>query len=210
VPIPDRKQLKEELIELLNTEGSLKTKTVYEKLAKKWKLKDPDKAAKRSNRPLYQHEIRWARQELKIEGIIEPSEISGRGTWKLAEFTFHEPPELLHVDLSELHYEGAKKSVYVNIYERDRKARQKCLEHFGYSCRACDLNMEELYGLPGKEAIHVHHVVEISSVGKEYVIDPVKDLIPVCPNCHHIIHRKYPAYKISEIRRMLAKKLTNS
>jgi 5-methylcytosine-specific restriction protein A len=49
-------------------------------------------------------------------------------------------------------------------------------------------------------------LVEISSIGKKYEIDPLKDLVPVCPNCHHIIHRKKPAYSISEIKVMLGKK----
>ena len=36
--------------------------------------------------------------------------------------------------------------------------------------------------------IHVHHIVPVSEIGEEYVVDPVKDLIPVCPNCHMVLH----------------------
>jgi 5-methylcytosine-specific restriction protein A len=31
--------------------------------------------------------------------------------------------------------------------------------------------------------------VPISTIGKEYLLDPVKDLVPVCPNCHAMLHR---------------------
>ena len=42
----------------------------------------------------------------------------------------------------------------------------------------------------GREAegyIHVHHLRGLSDVGGEYVVDPVNDLRPVCPNCHAVL-----------------------
>lgn len=48
--------------------------------------------------------------------------------------------------------------------------------------------------------IHVHHINQISDIGKEYEVDPIKDLIPVCPNCHAMIHSKRPAFTIEEIK----------
>jgi 5-methylcytosine-specific restriction protein A len=51
----------------------------------------------------------------------------------------------------------------------------------------------------GKGFIHVHHINQISEIGREYEIDPIKDLIPVCPNCHSMIHSKRPAFTIDEI-----------
>ena len=84
--------------------------------------------------------------------------------------------------------EGAKSRVTVNRYERNPIARQKCLEAKGYSCVVCGMNFEEVYGPMGKDFIHVHHVKPISEIGKKYEIDPVKDLVPVCPNCHAMLH----------------------
>jgi 5-methylcytosine-specific restriction protein A len=46
----------------------------------------------------------------------------------------------------------------------------------------------------------VHHVVPLSSIGKEYVVNPKTDLVPVCPNCHAMIHRKSPPFLIEELR----------
>jgi 5-methylcytosine-specific restriction protein A len=86
-------------------------------------------------------------------------------------------------------YEGAKKTITVNVYERDTKARQACIDEFGCSCMICSFNFESVYGERGKEFIHVHHIVPISKVNKEYKVDPIKDLIPVCPNCHAMLHK---------------------
>ena len=86
-------------------------------------------------------------------------------------------------------FEGAKKSVIVNQYERNPIARQKCIETNGCKCKVCGMDFEEKYGEIGRGFIHVHHVVPISTIGESYQIDPIKDLVPVCPNCHAMLHR---------------------
>ena len=99
--------------------------------------------------------------------------------------------------------EGKSKTIIVNGYERNTKARKACIEYYGVNCQVCNLNFENIYGDIGKDFIHVHHVKEISSIKKEYRIDPVKDLIPVCPNCHSMLHKKNPAYSISELKNLM-------
>ena len=87
------------------------------------------------------------------------------------------------------YFEGALKRVYVNKYERDHDARMKCIEAHGCKCSVCGMDFEKMYGELGKGFIHVHHIVPISTIGEEYRIDPVKDMVPVCPNCHAMLHR---------------------
>lgn len=99
--------------------------------------------------------------------------------------------------------EGRKISRYVNIYERDPKARKACLAHYGYRCVVCKFNFEETYGEIGKEFIHVNHEKELSMIDESYEIDPIEDMKPICPNCHAMIHRKRPAYTIDELRERL-------
>ncbi|MDE8032399.1 HNH endonuclease [Erysipelothrix rhusiopathiae] len=86
-------------------------------------------------------------------------------------------------------YEGSQKKVFVNKYERNPEARKLCLENYGYTCQMCKLSMDETYGEYGKNFIHVHHRKPISEIGTEYKVNPIDDLIPLCPNCHEIIHR---------------------
>lgn len=86
--------------------------------------------------------------------------------------------------------EGAKSTVVVNKYERSSIARLKCIEKHGYRCKVCGLDFEEKYGELGKGFIHVHHIVPIATIGERYILNPEKDLIPVCPNCHAMLHRR--------------------
>ncbi|MFC0267252.1 HNH endonuclease [Kushneria aurantia] len=99
--------------------------------------------------------------------------------------------------------EGASKSVLVNQFERNGKARAKCLEKHGYQCKVCEFDFTRFYGGLGKEYIHVHHIVPISEIGEEYQIDPVNDLVPVCANCHAMIHRTRPAQSVEGLRNHL-------
>lgn len=113
---------------------------------------------------------------------------------------FRSPEE---VPLGQTFSEGTLERVEVNRYERDRRARRLCLAHWGSRCAACELDFGERYGPLGQDFIHVHHVLELSSVGPGYRVDPVKDLRPVCPNCHAMIHRRRPALSVDELRQVL-------
>ena len=93
-------------------------------------------------------------------------------------------------DLPEGFFEGAVQSVNVNKYERSSMARQKCIEYYGCRCHICGLDFEDKYGELGKGFIHVHHIVPLNEISNEYIVDYKKDLIPVCPNCHAMLHRK--------------------
>ncbi|NMB46715.1 MAG: hypothetical protein GX998_09945 [Firmicutes bacterium] len=88
----------------------------------------------------------------------------------------------------ESYWEGSVQRISVNKFERDRKARAACLRHFGYRCAACGMSFAERYGPEARGIIHVHHVVPLSEIGEGYSLDPVRDLVPVCPNCHAVIH----------------------
>jgi 5-methylcytosine-specific restriction enzyme A len=96
--------------------------------------------------------------------------------------------------------EGAVRQVLVNAYERDRSAREECISHFGAACVACGLQFDERYGTLGIGFIHVHHVIPLSELGPDYKLDPIRDLRPVCPNCHAMLHRERPPLSIERLR----------
>ena len=96
--------------------------------------------------------------------------------------------------------EGASTTVEVNKYERSRINRSACVNHYGPICQACNFNFEETFGEIGKGYIHVHHIIPVSEMGGEYVLNPIKDLIPLCPNCHAMVHRNEPPFSIDELR----------
>ena len=99
--------------------------------------------------------------------------------------------------------EGARKTVIVNAYERNAEARKRCIEHYGYDCTACGVNLESRYGPTGRELIHVHHVKPLATCSGSYQVDPIQDLRPVRPNCHAIIHRADPPHSIEYVRGMI-------
>ncbi|WP_223882039.1 HNH endonuclease [Niallia endozanthoxylica] len=99
--------------------------------------------------------------------------------------------------------EGSVQKVLVNKYERNPKARQECLTHYGYNCVICNFNFEKAYGELAKGIIHVHHIKPLHEIASTYEVDPIKDLRPVCPNCHSVIHSRRPAYEIEELREIL-------
>ncbi|WP_198928636.1 hypothetical protein [Enterovibrio norvegicus] len=64
--------------------------------------------------------------------------------------------------------EGAVKQVTINAYERNPKARAACIAKYGAICQVCDLNFESKYGAIGKGFIHVHHKVDLATIGESY------------------------------------------
>lgn len=110
------------------------------------------------------------------------------------------PEELSGLGLEE----GHVKKVLVNKYERNPKAREACLLHYGYNCQVCNLNFESTFGDIGKGIIHVHHIVPLAQIKKNYKVDPVKDLIPLCPNCHAMTHKGKPPYSVEVLKKIRA------
>lgn len=99
--------------------------------------------------------------------------------------------------------EGAAKTVTLTTYERSLAARQKCVRYHGAYCAICGFDFAKVYGVAGEGYIHVHHVIPLSTIGEAYEVDPIHDLVPVCPNCHAIIHRRVPCYSLEEMQAIL-------
>ena len=98
--------------------------------------------------------------------------------------------------------EGEKQQVFTTKYERNRDAREACLEYYGYRCRVCGMSFEETYGKEFKGIIEVHHIVPLSTIRDEYVVDPIRDLRPLCSNCHSMVHRRESVIGIEELKRV--------
>lgn len=103
-------------------------------------------------------------------------------------------------DVAEEYEEGSLLDCHGSKYERNRKARQDCLKYYGYTCRVCGFDFEKQYGKIGREFIEVHHRTEVSSYGgTNHKVHPIEDLIPVCSNCHSMLHRTRPAMSITDL-----------
>ncbi len=100
-------------------------------------------------------------------------------------------------------WEGAVRRITVNAYERDAAARRACISHFGAACTACGFDFGATYGELGEGFIHVHHTLPLSEVRSGYAVDPKVDLIPVCPNCHAMLHQTSPPLTVAQLQKRL-------
>ncbi len=114
------------------------------------------------------------------------------------------PIEELEVGQFEPDIEGDPRLAAHFRYERSRRNRAAALSIHGYGCFACSTNMEAVYGPLGADFIHVHHENMLADQGGAHQVDPYTDLVPLCPNCHAIAHRRRPPYSVQEIREALA------
>ena len=106
---------------------------------------------------------------------------------------------------SNVYTEGSVHRVEVNRYERDPQIRSKCIAAHGTTCCVCGFSFGEVYGPEADGYIHVHHLRPLSECDGEYVVDPVKDLRPVCPNCHAMLHLGERCRTIEEVKQLLQK-----
>jgi predicted restriction endonuclease len=101
--------------------------------------------------------------------------------------------------------DGAKKQITVNAYERNPKARKECIKYYGNTCQICGFDFKKNYSNIGKDFIHIHHLIPLHQIGKEYQLEPTNPetgLIPVCPNCHAMLHRG-KGRTVTELKKLL-------
>ncbi|MCY3687609.1 MAG: HNH endonuclease [Gammaproteobacteria bacterium] len=98
--------------------------------------------------------------------------------------------------------EGAMTTVQTNRYERDRRNRAAAIAIHGTTCNGCGLEMGTRYGSIAAGLIDIHHVTPVSKLAAGYIIDPKRDLVPLCPNCHAVVHRQVPPLTVNELRKL--------
>lgn len=93
----------------------------------------------------------------------------------------------------------------LSLLMRMSVTRLPCIAYHGALCKCCGFDFEKKYGEHGKGFIHVHHLRPLRTLGEDYRIDPVNELVPLCPNCHAMIHRGNEAKPLSveELRAMM-------
>jgi 5-methylcytosine-specific restriction protein A len=116
--------------------------------------------------------------------------------------------DILKGDISDetkysLYNENETHIITTERIKRSQKARNECIKLRGCYCNICGFDFEKTYGGLGKDYIEVHHITSIGALTTStgYAgTDPSKDLIPLCSNCHSMIHRKSPPYGPDEIK----------
>ena len=105
--------------------------------------------------------------------------------------------------------EGNETEYLSKKYERNPLNRQACIAAHGAKCSVCDMDFEKTYGILGNGFIEVHHIQPIATYGGSKKINPKTDLIPVCSNCHSMLHRKDPPVSPEALRTILENRKEN-
>jgi hypothetical protein len=100
-------------------------------------------------------------------------------------------------------YEGSLKRISVEIRERDPAVRKACIEYHECKCWICDFDFGKFYGPEAEGFIHVHHREQLAKAAGRRKVDPIKDLVPLCPNCHSVVHLRKIAYEVDEVKKMV-------
>lgn len=105
-----------------------------------------------------------------------------------------------------IYIDGGKKQVTVNSYERNLAARKECIKANGCKCMICGFDFGEFYGDEFYGKIHIHHINPLYLYKEANELNPKTDLVPVCPNCHMVIHsKKNGVYSITEVKEFISK-----
>lgn len=138
----------------------------------------------------YDSKIYKGKQQATLTEFEKEARKAKQATSKTkAEPTTAMPDPLAPADEGEPLTEGRVQQVTVTRHERNPRLRQLCLQHYGYVCQVCGMNFEQVYGEIGKEYIEVHHLNPIADTDGEHALDPHEGLVPLCSNCHSMIHR---------------------
>jgi len=94
--------------------------------------------------------------------------------------------------------EGTQNIVTTKVYKRSSKLREQAIQFYTVNdrikCQACCFDFEDFYGNYGKNFIEIHHqkpVFQFDGDDLERTIEnALTNVIPVCSNCHRMIHRK--------------------
>jgi 5-methylcytosine-specific restriction enzyme A len=104
------------------------------------------------------------------------------------------------VDADASAHEGDHNEVVSRRYERRPVNREICLSLRGRRCFCCDLDFGETYGKGADGFIEVHHTTPVSQMGPAYIVNPATDLVPICSNCHSVVHLTIPPRSVDEVR----------
>lgn len=138
----------------------------------------------------------FARDRLRRAGFTVPG--PDQGAADLAE-----SPE--SVDQLPAALEGAERQITRNMRERDPVARAASEKAWRAAaegrlvCQGCGIDFGKTYGPRGEGFMHFHH---------QSGVEPPRDLVPVCPNCHAMIHRGETALSLSELQALITRKET--
>lgn len=147
-------------------------------------------------------------KRLKIDPAmyrVDPQSLrtTGRITAESAALLDQVLAERIQVDLDHGYREGARRERRHQVAERSAAVRQAALALQGAECRVCGFSFEATYGSLGADCAEIHHLVPMSKLRSAVLVDPSRDVIVLCANCHRMAHRRDPSLTPEELQALL-------
>lgn len=151
----------------------------------------------RNEEPRYTEVLKWYRRFIRLQHD-EPMPMPVPGEYGSTPVNVDKnPKELIKHD--DANYapdtEGVEHQYNLTKKERNPELRQKCIEYYKQMwnghirCLCCGFDFGKAYENIGEGYIEIHHVNPHHTFEGEHMVDPLTDLIPLCSNCHSMIHR---------------------
>ncbi|MBW9052263.1 winged helix-turn-helix domain-containing protein [Rhizobium mesosinicum] len=201
--LPTQSATETALLVYLSEFGPKKANEVYEPLGEFFELSPSQLALTMPDgRNWWRNRVQWARRGLKDAGFLNPTQ---RGTWQLTQSGMRRAlgEVLASSNNPEFEVEEGSPELKQHI-QRERASALIAVFKAGLEkpqCAACDFNFLDFYGERGRGYIEAHHSIPISSTefrGRT----KLSDLIPLCANCHRMVHRR-PYISVRALRESL-------
>lgn len=128
-------------------------------------------------------DLRWP----TVEGPPTSEQISQRAQTAALEFS-----------------EGERSQREMSFFRRNPRLREEAIKRLGMRCVVCRLDFGERYGSAGEGYIEVHHLNPLAeredTIAGTPIMTKLDEVVPLCANCHRVIHRRRPAMTIAELK----------
>ncbi len=168
-----------------------------EALRKKIKAHPVLKNIDKREEPRYTEVLKWYRLWLKsLQRESAPLLVPGEEDPYPTQVADHPETSVAHNDADYApDTEGVEHQYNLTKKERNPELRRKCIEYYKQlwggriHCICCGFDFGKAYGDLGEGYIEIHHVTPHHTFEGKHEVDPTRDLIPLCSNCHSMIHR---------------------
>ncbi|MFQ6612321.1 MAG: HNH endonuclease [Fidelibacterota bacterium] len=92
---------------------------------------------------------------------------------------------------------------------RNRRIVREAQARYSAVCEACGDNLMKKYGLLGKGYVQFHHRKPLGD-NPNPQLSSWKDLAPLCPNCHAMIHRTNPTMPVEQFKKEIIQSIKSS
>ena len=111
--------------------------------------------------------------------------------------------------------EGIRKVKNIQMYERSKKLREAAINrniiNGHLECTVCSFDFYAVYGEKGRGYIEIHHQKPIFQYKDQdttkFLEQALQNVVPVCSNCHRMIHRAKNAPMPVEVLRQVVEQI---